>query len=871
MYLNLLYNGKKFLYEANNKLNIGHLKEISEKILNSDKNLMHIIYNNNKYIFPNDKTYLKDLIPKGQKRAAFSIKVDEKYMTNNDDYKNDNNSKTPVSNRKSFDEVIKENSIKRNIFKNFSNIWSSQKKFITTITYKYNEFLIEIREFNRRINEVYEELFKSYTQSNINYNNYLSESNCNDVNDKLTEISNYEHQMIKFIEKEKYYFKKLNILIKKCLLMQNNKIIVSNKNLQELYEKMFDENFRNEGFKFNIEETDYNSEFKNKKLNVTQKSSIIENQNNLTKKALSFEDSYLNKTIKMNKKKKLPLLSYENNNFGNKEIIGTKDKKMIISTELGQDGIQRGKITLFNEEKKKPPILKIKKSSNDNDNGMIKEETEEEGKNSGGIKKKENEENNPTINTIIKNRLIYRNKKTKDYNVHFNSKDGGMKNKSLIRNISSERPTSGKDKINNIKIKKIQNTIELNNNLEVINTNKNIFNKKSNKNIQSLNHYDKANLNDLNNNKKDDKKYNKIKLNLDKDKDNDDNQVINNNIIDKKKNASSKSIKKVKNKSSKSIKEIKYELSKSLKDAKNKSSKSIKSIKNKENNENNEQKEKDKKRKKEKESNGNNVNEISNSVIKSNISDSSELVKNKNNSSQNISIKNESSNVLPNINSSKGNTDKKGQNISSINKKYSSKDKHSIKSESSDKTKDIDKKASKRRKRNSKESEDEVDEEEEEDNLKYDKIHDNSIREDKSKNKKKKKKRRFSSKDDDSEESDKENVNNTDKKANNQIKIKKNFDKDVISEESNDSDESKKKEDNNYYKDINLLRSLLIDKDNPYNKNRFDNPYNRRNNIFKKADEIPAASPESDEEEKKKINLFKRKKKKLTNKYDFII
>ena len=67
------------------------------------------------------------------------------------------------------------------------------------------------------------------------------------------------------------------------------------------------------------------------------------------------------------------------------------------------------------------------------------------------------------------------------------------------------------------------------------------------------------------------------------------------------------------------------------------------------------------------------------------------------------------------------------------------------------------------------------------------------------------------------------------------------------------------------------MRSLLIDKDNPYNKNRFANPYNRRNNIFKNAEEIPAANAESDEEEQKKINLLKRKKKKISNKYDFII
>ena len=139
MYLNLLYNGKKYLYETNSKLNIGHLKELSEKIVNSDKNLMHIIYNNNKYLFPNDKTFLKDLIPKGKKRTAFSIKVEDKDIKNND---NHINNKTPIQDRKSFDEAIKSN-IKRNIFNNFSNIWNNQKIFNNTLTYKYNELIEE--------------------------------------------------------------------------------------------------------------------------------------------------------------------------------------------------------------------------------------------------------------------------------------------------------------------------------------------------------------------------------------------------------------------------------------------------------------------------------------------------------------------------------------------------------------------------------------------------------------------------------------------------------------------------------------------------------------------------------------------------------
>ena len=43
MYLNLFHNGKKYIYETGNKLNIGHLKEISEGILKSNKNIMQII------------------------------------------------------------------------------------------------------------------------------------------------------------------------------------------------------------------------------------------------------------------------------------------------------------------------------------------------------------------------------------------------------------------------------------------------------------------------------------------------------------------------------------------------------------------------------------------------------------------------------------------------------------------------------------------------------------------------------------------------------------------------------------------------------------------------------------------------------------
>ena len=358
MYLNLLYNGKKYLYETNNKLNIGHLKELSEKILNSDKSLMHIIFNNNKYIFPNDKTFLKDLIPKGQKRTAFSIKVDEREDKDINDEENDIFSTTPKTIGKSFDEVINSNIIKKNILNNFSNIWNNKKKFNSTLTYKYNEFLIEIREFNRRINEIYEELFQSYTQNNMNYNHNFSETINNEINNKLTEISHYEYQMIKFIEREKFYYQTLNTLIKKCLLIQNNKTLISNKNLKELYNEMFDENSRNNNFDFKMDEAEFNNNFNNNQINshFENKTSVLDNTHSTlgkTKNKLLFENTSLDKAIKTNKKRILPLLSYDNNNNGNNKIIGQQDKKMMISTEIGADGVQRGKIILFSSEDNK--------------------------------------------------------------------------------------------------------------------------------------------------------------------------------------------------------------------------------------------------------------------------------------------------------------------------------------------------------------------------------------------------------------------------------------------------------------------------------------------------------------------------------------
>ena len=531
MYLNLLHNGKKYLYETNSKLNIGHLKELSEKILHSDKSFMHIIYNNNKYIFPNDKTFLKDLIPKGKKRTAFSIKVDDKDSPRNNEtiIINDNNYKTPENthHHASLDEALKTN-LKKNIYKKFSNMWSNQKKFNNTITYKYNEFLIEIREFNRRITELYEELFQNYTQSNIKYNTFICEDNCNDVNTKLSEISQFEYQMIKFIEKEKYYYQKLNSLIKKCIILHNNKIIVSSKNLQELYKELFSDNIKNNDFNFKFDESEYSSNINNNfhsfdnsiknsysyKLfsPLEQKNSIMDTPSVFAKKnnKYSVEDS-LDKTIKIKQKKILPLLLYDN--------INKENKKMLISTEIGKDGIERGKITLFGDEKKLNNKKEVKDKNKVEELGEGNREGDQDGK----------EENK---NDIIKNRLISRNMNSKEYSMSFKTKDEGIKNKSNLKNFSSEKENE-RNKLQKLKVLKQKSTIELNSNLDIINSSKNILNKKNTNSSKSNNNKIRKNTFDKDNNliknRIDDNETNKN--NIKEDKDDKENKNDNENTI----------------------------------------------------------------------------------------------------------------------------------------------------------------------------------------------------------------------------------------------------------------------------------------------------------------------------------------------------
>ena len=462
MYLNLFHNGKKYIYETGNKLNIGHLKEISENILKSNKNIMQIVYDNpstyHKYINPDDNTFLRDLIPKGQKRAKFSIRLQKGNSTTN--------LKLFQQNQKSIEFNKSLDNMSKKFFGNFSYMYSAQKKFDTMITYKYNELLLEIRELIRRIKEIYEEIYKIYEKCN---SSDMSKNNKNDVTNKMKLITEYEFQIIKFIEKEKNFYSKLNYEAKQCLFEQKGKTNISNRAMKELYKNMFTDN--NQNFKFNLDEKNYisniiESTVKNGENNNNKEHNNINGKNNLLLEDELFQD----KILKMKSKKNFRSFSSfnlnnnyntdsnnnTNNNFSysnfnhqknnsnvhfninefkensnqfipkintnninnnnnmnlnksNKSInsnldsainkVNRSNSKLLISTEVGEDGVQRGRISLFFQDKNQ------KKNSAMNDDinktNFKKNNEEETGK----------EENKNSRFDLIKNRLSFRNSK----------------------------------------------------------------------------------------------------------------------------------------------------------------------------------------------------------------------------------------------------------------------------------------------------------------------------------------------------------------------------------------------------------------------------------------------------------------------------
>lgn len=463
MYLNLFHNGKKYIYETGNKLNIGHLKELSENILKSNKNIMHIVYDNpstyHKYINPNDNTYLRDLIPKGQKTAKFSIKLQKGNSTSN--LKLFQQNKNSMEFNKSLDNMSKK------FFGNFSYMYTASKKFNAMIMYKYNELLLEIRELIGRIKAIYEEIYKIYEKSNINYTNDMSKNNKNDITNKMKLITEYEFQIVKFIEKEKNFYSKLNYDAKQCLVEQNGKINIANKAMKEFYKSMFTDN--NKDFKFNFDEKNYISNIienniknvDNNTNNKNKEQNNIVNKNNLSLGDELFQD----KILKMKAKRNLKSLSTFNLNSNN----NNNDSNNNINNNFSYSNFnnQRYSNSNFNlnnnqfNENSNQFIPNINSNNINNNNNNIND-------NNINSNNMNNNYNNININNNTNNNInkpIQRNSNNSIGRMRSNSKllistevgpDGVQRGRISLffNNRNSKRNSEIKDDINNIKTDK---------------------------------------------------------------------------------------------------------------------------------------------------------------------------------------------------------------------------------------------------------------------------------------------------------------------------------------------------------------------------------------------------------------------------------
>ena len=104
MNINLVYEGKDYNFDIPNGVTIDYLKELSSKIFNSEKDLLDLIYNNEKVANNDKNTLIRDLIPEGETSAVLTVQINKNLKKNN------NNQITPLVDlkQKNIQTIIKE-------------------------------------------------------------------------------------------------------------------------------------------------------------------------------------------------------------------------------------------------------------------------------------------------------------------------------------------------------------------------------------------------------------------------------------------------------------------------------------------------------------------------------------------------------------------------------------------------------------------------------------------------------------------------------------------------------------------------------------------------------------------------------------------
>ena len=97
MNINLVYEGKDYNFDIPNGVTIDYLKDLSSKIFNSEKDLLDLIYNNEKVSNNDNNILIRDLIPDGETNAVLTVQLNKNLKNNTN---NNNKQITPLVNLK---------------------------------------------------------------------------------------------------------------------------------------------------------------------------------------------------------------------------------------------------------------------------------------------------------------------------------------------------------------------------------------------------------------------------------------------------------------------------------------------------------------------------------------------------------------------------------------------------------------------------------------------------------------------------------------------------------------------------------------------------------------------------------------------------
>ena len=273
MNINLVYEGKSHNFDIQKGATIDYLKELSSKIFQSNKELLDIIYNNEKLQNCDSNTLLKDLIPEGETNAILTVQKNknmkcldstkqmipltpENSDSINDKKTNDNidkkiekrkdtntsnnkiNNKNIIFDNKNFNTRVNSNNIiknsivfnykdkkfDKNINLNLNKNHYDTKAFVVNYYRKYNELLSLMKNFNEKMNHIHIMLIKKFKNSDsANSTNNTNENSS--FNNHFFELALYEKKIIDFEDKQIQYYKTLlNILSKNSNNAENLKL-----------------------------------------------------------------------------------------------------------------------------------------------------------------------------------------------------------------------------------------------------------------------------------------------------------------------------------------------------------------------------------------------------------------------------------------------------------------------------------------------------------------------------------------------------------------------------------------------------------------------------------------------------------------------